>query len=145
MTLAQVLASVAVVLLGLGLHVHFNTLIPFASTYSFSDAPPLPRPNTLLRLAVPVRTNLKLMAPEGFAHTPDNRYLFMTLMTGSVVGMEVSTGHAWIVARMGSKKDDSCDVYSYEHEPECGRPLGISFDRDGKLNQNERYGFLYNN
>lgn len=105
--------------------------------------------NTLLRHAHSVPG---LLAPEGFAESKDGKTLFTSTMTGTIVRIEVDRfenraplpSDFVVVARMGSEIwNASCDDYSYENEPLCGRPLGLSWDSEGNLLVCEAYSGIY--
>jgi hypothetical protein len=115
------------------IQVERRTTIPHAGVFNFTwRSFPLPKTNDALKPEKAAFSGLaRLMAPEAFAPTFDDRFLFMSLMTGAVAAMDLSNNKTWLVSRLGLQ-DASCDDYSYEREPVCGRPLGLAFDFDGR-------------
>jgi len=115
-------------------------LIPDAVAYRLGvPLPTLPNGNNQLQGATRI---MGLLAPEGFAHAtaPDGRsYLFMSLQDGRVGRIDLRRGevptlaNVTYVARTGASRERSCDTYSYDTEPECGRPLGMLYVPDRGL------------
>jgi sugar lactone lactonase YvrE len=143
----RVALSVLAVVLAVAVHVWRSCPVPHATAISLSPnvsdflsrVPPSPQ------WADAMQRITGLMAPEGFAHTADGRFLFASLMTGAVVRIEV--GGTWtstVVARLGKRRRDAgCDRYSYASEEDCGRPLGITLDSRGGLLVCETYSGIY--
>lgn len=89
-SLLKGIAFVVVLVALAAIRVEQKTAIPNASTYNFTFyTAPLPPANDALRPVVASfwgLTRSQMMAPEGFAHTNDDRFLFFSLMTGAVGG-----------------------------------------------------------
>ncbi|KAL4238695.1 hypothetical protein ACF0H5_003402 [Mactra antiquata] len=91
--------------------------------------PPVPKwtgalhPNLKLQKATKLFTN-KLTGPESMV--ADGDYLYTGTADGKIV--EIYKGEIRVITKLGK---DPCG--KFEHEPTCGRPLGMRLDKDKYL------------